>query len=493
MKLELDLQRRKPKSGKIVVEKKPFDTAGLGIVIVDLWNWHWCKTASERVGAFVPRLNKVLECARSLGIQVIHCPTDGAISYVGTPPRERALAIPKHPQPERKRHNWPPGRSAGCMCGPGSECRMNFGWNAMCPKLVVSDDDFIAVETDEVYSICKELGLVNLIYMGVHTNCCVLARPEGMGVMMGLGLNCMLARDVTDGLTEYDPARGYTPDDGTAEVVRHFERYICPTINMAEECRRAGLWHDDWIVEPVRVTPWGVKDRPHIFAKPVTVSLTIPWLEGAEVRYTLDGSEPTPESKLYSRPFLLKDTAVVRSAAYRNGERVSFEGSAYFYKLPPKPPMPEVHLSDLEPIETSFHPYNVNAPKTDRSVRRTQLKMRGVKYERGMGVLAPAQLVYELDAKYDRFVARAGVDEAMMCDCYGWGNAIYPAIIFRVFIDGKLAAESPVQRINEEPWRFDVAIPRGSRIISLAAVSAGDTFGFDHADWANAGFVLGKR
>ena len=56
MKLTFDLQRRDPKKGRAVVTRKTFDTARLGVVIVDMWNWHWCKTASERAAAMVPRI-----------------------------------------------------------------------------------------------------------------------------------------------------------------------------------------------------------------------------------------------------------------------------------------------------------------------------------------------------------------------------------------------------------------------------------------------------
>ena len=490
MTLELNLQRRDPKTGRVIVERETFDPRALGIVIVDLWNWHWCKTATQRVGAFVPRMNKALECARTMGIQVIHCPTDGAVSYVGTPPRERAIAIPQLPVPERKMRRWPKTRGGDCMCGPGIGCLTNFGWGAMCPLLELDDRDLICVGDGELYSTLKHLGLTDLIYMGVHTNCCILAREEGLCSMDARGFNVMLARDVTDGLTEYDPSRGYTPDDGTAEVVAQIEQTFCPSINIAEEFRRMGLWRDEWIVDTVRISPWGVKDRPHEFEKSVTVTLTNPWQQDAEIRYTLDGTEPTAKSKLYDEPFRFSKSAFVRAAAFRDGRSVSLEATGSFARLPRKPRMPDVHLSELEPIHATFPDYKPNMPKKNKSCVRTQLKLRDVKYEKGMGVHAPSHLVYELKPEYDRFVGLAGVDEAPMLELYGFGTASRPTIVFRVFVDGLLAAESPVMRIQHEPWRFDVTIPPGSRLISLVATDAGDGNRLDLGDWVNAGFVL---
>ena len=159
MQLSLDLQRRRPRDGKRIVESQSFQAHKLGIVIVDLWDWHWCKTASERVGALIPRMNKALECARQMGVQIFHCPTDGAMAWAGTPEREAALATPRHALPEPTEIHWPPGVPAGCMCGPGSECEMNFGWFGMCPDLVVRQPDLVAVGIEELYSTSGAVGL----------------------------------------------------------------------------------------------------------------------------------------------------------------------------------------------------------------------------------------------------------------------------------------------------------------------------------------------
>jgi len=65
---------------------------------------------------------------------------------------------------------------------------------------------------------------------------------------------------------------------------------------------------------------------------------------------------------------------------------------------------------------------------------------------------------------------------------------VYPSVIFKIFIDGRELASSPVMRIAFEPWRFDVEIPPGSGIMRLATTDAGDGDKEDLANWVNCGF-----
>ena len=50
-----------------------------------------------------------------------------------------------------------------------------------------------------------------------------------------------------------------------------------------------------------------------------TTSVSIQAEQGAEIRYTTDGSTPTAESTLYSEPFTLSDTATVKAIAIKDG------------------------------------------------------------------------------------------------------------------------------------------------------------------------------
>ena len=48
------LQTRDPQTGKTNITYEQVDSSRIGVVAVDIWNYHWCKTATMRVDAFVP-------------------------------------------------------------------------------------------------------------------------------------------------------------------------------------------------------------------------------------------------------------------------------------------------------------------------------------------------------------------------------------------------------------------------------------------------------
>jgi len=329
---------------------------------------------------------------------------------------------------------------------------------------------------------------------------CLLGKPMGLKAMKSAGLQCMLARDLTDAHPGYDPSRDFTPDLNTAQVVEHFEKHLAPTIHFEAELTKLGKWDADWVVDPVRITPWGTTMRPHLFEQPVTVTLTTPLQPGADIRYTLDGSTPTMTSAHYTRPFLVTDTIRLRATAFRGGRAVCTESEGAFSRMDPLPPAPDIAIGDLKPRrDVGFgHTYNgavrysgnTGPPQKDKSNLGQELKVNREVYQQGMGVHAPCELTYEIKPGYQRFVALAGADENLISISNGSNLAKYPSMVFKVFIDGQEAAASPVMRMQSPAWRFNVPIPGGSRMISLVVMDAGDGSREDFADWANAGFIV---
>ena len=66
-------------------------------------------------------------------------------------------------------------------------------------------------------------------------------------------------------------------------------------------------------IEPVQISP-----NVNAFEHSLKVSLSTP-TPGVQIRYTTDGTTPTPHSMLYTAPFTLTHTALVQARAYRPG------------------------------------------------------------------------------------------------------------------------------------------------------------------------------
>ena len=494
------LQTRDPQTGKTILTHEEVDSSHIGVVAVDIWNYHWCKTATMRVDAFVPRINKALTAARELGMPVFLCPSDVVDNYVGFPQREAVFNLPKVSVPTVAPVTCPPVPDAGgCACG-AERCGVNYGWDGMHPDLIIGPNDWMPDTQAEVYALCQKYGLTHLIYVGFHTQVCLLGKPMGLRAMKSAGLKCMLARDMTDAHPGYDPARNFTPDLNTEQVVAHFEKHLAPTIHFQEELSRLGRWRRDWVVDPVRITPWGTPMRPHLFEHPITVTLTAPLQPGAEIRYTLDGSVPTPKSLKYTKPFPVSETTHLRACAFQRGRAVCLESEGAFIKNGPLPPPPDVPLSSLKPTRSvGFgHTYggtvrysgNTQPPQINRANLGGPLRINRTTYSQGLGVHAPCEVVYELRPEFRRFVALAGADENLLEVSNGSNLAQFPSVVFKVLIDGQEAAVSPVMRVKTDAWRFDVPIPKGSQRMSLVVMDAGNGSREDFADWVDAGFVL---
>ena len=74
------------------VQWKPKETA---IVVCDMWNYHHSVNATNRVGELAPRMNRVLEKARAMGVLIIHAPSSCMAFYKDHPSRKRAQAAPR--------------------------------------------------------------------------------------------------------------------------------------------------------------------------------------------------------------------------------------------------------------------------------------------------------------------------------------------------------------------------------------------------------------
>jgi hypothetical protein len=480
--IELPLRTRVNKQP--VERREKIDPRHVGIVVIDVWDYHWCMTCTQRVASMMPRMNRAFDGARHLGMQIIFAPTNGIGPYEDWPQRKAVKSMTDHEWPQLMEVKLKAGGGCGgpCMCGPGIDCKLNYGMKAMCPGLKIDERDLIAWGSREMYNICKERGLTHLIYEGTATNMCVVGKPEAAGTMSRLGMNCIVSRDLTDPF-------GYPPALAQNGSIEFIESQGVPSIDVIEMLREQKLWDDSIAVDPVEIRPWGKKDRPYFFDDKTQVHLEQPRQPGVEIRYTTDGTAPGASSALYHDSVELSATTFLRAQAFRGSKLVGLPSDAYFVKRLPKPPRPDLRLWEIEPLEVHKTADSKNG-ELDVPIKAWGTRIRETPYSRGIAMHAPSSVVYEIKPQYQRFVALAGIDDMILSRNLGETLAAYPSVVFKVYVDDKLAAESPVMRISQPAWNFDVPLPEGSKRLKLEVTDAGDGSRLDQALWPESGFII---
>lgn len=216
-----------------------WEVAETAIIVCDMWDDHWCKLAAQRVGVLAPKMNAVLTAARSHGVMVIHAPSDTLEFYAKTPQRVRMQMAPRAMPPvpiqrwcklmPDKEPPLPIDDSQG-GCDDPEPVKSFKAWTRQHAAIDVTGFDGVTDSGEEVYNFCVQEGIKNLVVMGVHTNMCVLGRSFGIRQMKQLGLNVVLARDLTDAM--YDPRQKprVSHARGTDLVIEHIETWWCPSI-----------------------------------------------------------------------------------------------------------------------------------------------------------------------------------------------------------------------------------------------------------------------
>ena len=93
--LRLTLRSRpKDKDGRfpVVTKEVAWEPKKTALIICDMWDDHWCKSASRRVGEMAGPLNDVVKTMRAKGVFVIHAPSSVTAFYKDTPGRKLAKA-----------------------------------------------------------------------------------------------------------------------------------------------------------------------------------------------------------------------------------------------------------------------------------------------------------------------------------------------------------------------------------------------------------------
>ena len=159
--------------------------------------------------------------------------------------------------------------------------------------------------------------------------------------------------------------------------------------------------------------------------------------------------------------------------------------SAVLFFLCRAGPAPTAETVWLSSLDLTKMQQGWGKPQVDRSIRETPLSIGGRKFEHGVGTHATGIFWVDLAGGTTKFQASVGVDDAA-------GNAA-ASICFKVAGDGKVLWDSGVMKLGDAAKEMDLDLS-GVKKLMLTVTDAGDGINFDHADWADARFmVTGER
>ena len=252
--LALTLQTRTA-TGTVQRTAESWPAARTAIIVCDMWDLHHCKNAVIREGELAPRMNDLLEKARSQGVLIIHAPSACMAPYENTAGRARAKAAPAAEAIPPKINEWckqlpaelgaiyPIDQTDG---GEDDDPSIHADWakeleaKGLDPRApwtrqidslrIDQERDAISDSGMEIWNLLEARDIDHVILMGVHVNMCVAGRPFGLRQLAKNGKKVALMRDLTDSM--YNPQRWpyVSHGEGTSRFIDYLEKYVCPTI-----------------------------------------------------------------------------------------------------------------------------------------------------------------------------------------------------------------------------------------------------------------------
>jgi alpha-galactosidase len=133
---------------------------------------------------------------------------------------------------------------------------------------------------------------------------------------------------------------------------------------------------------------------------------------------------------------------------------------------------------DLKTVEQDW-----GSPHANQSVDGHALSIGGQGFAHGVGTHASSHLRLALDGQGERFTARVGVDDEV---AKGRGS-----VVFKLVGDDKTLWESGVLRGGDPAREVSVDLTAVKTLLLLVE-DGGDGNSYDHADWAEAQFVMAQ-
>ncbi len=199
--------------------------------------------------------------------------------------------------------------------------------------------------------------------------------------------------------------------------------------------------------------------------------------QNCDIYYTIDGTDPDTNSILYTGPFTINDTTIVKAAAFLNKKPSGKTHTVTFTKLN-RPPKPDVPLTDS--IYTNKVDYKQIYPGNKWfEMNNDSFNIMGKKFIYGIGLIGTDSLKVNLKPEYKKFVAIVGPD--ILSDPRAYAH-------IEILIDGEKVYRSQKMKTDSQPLTLEIEIPPNSKemIIRFADYS---NFYWLYVDLVHCGFL----
>ena len=242
--LELTVRYQMPViSGRLAWEAKTsvvnWKASETCLILVDVWDKHWCPTATERLSALAMLMNQMLTAARKSGVLIVHAPSDCMDFYKDYPQRKWVLALPNVTLPADKPHAEPQFPLDASDGGCDVPAQSYNAWHRENPLITIANEDAISAGPDghqtsqEIYNILSARKIKNVLYAGVHENMCIMTRPFAIKQLVTWGeFNVSLVRELVDVM--YNPMMSpyVTHEEGAQMMTGFIEKFWATSTSM---------------------------------------------------------------------------------------------------------------------------------------------------------------------------------------------------------------------------------------------------------------------
>ncbi|QDT52423.1 Isochorismatase family protein [Caulifigura coniformis] len=201
------------------------------LVLVDVWSDHYLQDTAARADEIIKeRFVPLLAGCRKAGLPIIHAPSPPqAIGHANHAKLAEPGSVPG------PRDSWPPAPFRS-KAGPYQsyrrpaeprepEIRQVRDGLTIHPLVEPVGSEPVVATGDELHAVCREKGILFLLYAGFNTNACILVRDYGTLAMSQRGYEVILLRDCTTGMESPDSRPTMAQTNGAILFLEMFGQY----------------------------------------------------------------------------------------------------------------------------------------------------------------------------------------------------------------------------------------------------------------------------